>query len=288
MKIGPLVENPNASHAMKRQLKSGTLAMVLVAASAALLAAHDLFIKMDAYHVPPGTAIRVPIINSTFFLSENSITADRVADVSVVVDGHRTELGLDDWDASGDSTFLGMRTGDPGTYVLGVSTNPNDLGMSADDFNLYLASDGVVDVLKQRALEGELDEEAWEQYSKHVKAIFQVGDRTSGGIDVVFGYPAELVPLDNPYEASVGDELSFLVLVDSKPVAGQLVIAGGDGGAGHHEIPEREARSDLDGVVSFEIDHPGRWYLKFIHMVKTEAEDLDYESKWATISFEVR
>jgi uncharacterized GH25 family protein len=273
---------------MKRLLKSGALALTLVAASAALVAAHDLFIKMDAYHVAPSTAIKVPIINSTFFLSENSITADRVADVSVLVEGHRTHLGLDGWDASGDSTFLEMRTGDPGTYVLGVSTNPNDLGMSADDFNLYLASDGVVDVLKQRALDGELGAEAWEQYSKHVKAIFQVGHRTSGGLDLVFGYPAELVPLDNPYEASVGDELSFLVLVDGEPVSGQLVIAGGDGGEGHLEIHEREARSDLNGVVTFKIDHAGRWYLKFINMVKTDAEGLDYESKWATISFEVR
>lgn len=271
---------------MKRVLKTATLAVALVALSTAVLAAHDLFIKMDAYRVPSGTAIQVPIINSTFFLSENSITADRVADVSVVVEGRRTELGLDHWNAEGDSTFLGLRTGAPGTYVLGVSTNPNDLGMSADDFNLYLASDGVVDVLKQRALDGELDAEAWEQYSKHVKAIYQVGDRPSAGIDLVFGYPAELVPLDNPYEASVGDELSFRVLVDSEPVAGQLVIAGGDGG--DHEIHERETRSDPDGVVTFEIERAGIWYLKFINMVKTDAEGLDYESKWATISFEVR
>jgi uncharacterized GH25 family protein len=271
---------------MNRSLRALPLALGLLTLSAVAAFAHDLFIKMDSYHVPPRTEIRVPIINSTFTLSENSITADRVADVSVVVDGERTHPGLDGWDAEGDSTFLTMRTGEPGTYVVGVSTLPRDLGMEADDFNLYLASDGVVDVLKQRALDGELDEEAWERYSKHVKAIFQVGDRTSGGLDVVLGYPAELVPLGNPYEASVGDEMAFRALVDGEPVAGQLVIAGGDGGG--HAIPEREARTDMDGVVRFEMDEPGRWYLKFIHMAKTDAEELDYESKWATISFEIR
>jgi uncharacterized GH25 family protein len=112
-----------------------------------------------------------------------------------------------------------------------------------------------------------------------------VGDRRSGGLDVVFGYPAELVPLDNPYEAGMGDELSFRALVDGEPVSGQLVIAGGDGG--EWEIHEREARTDQNGVVTFRMDATGRWYVKFINMVKTDAEGLDYESKWATLSFEI-
>jgi hypothetical protein len=36
------------------------------------------------------------------------------------------------------------------------------------------------------------------------------------------------------------------------------------------------------------MDHAGRWYVKFINMQKTDAEGLDYESKWATLSFEIR
>ena len=159
--------------------------------------------------------------------------------------------------------------------------------MDADDFNTDLASDGIVDVLKQRAIDGELNEDAREQYSKHVKAIFQVGDRTTGGLEQALGYPAELVPLGNPYTITVGGELSFRALVDGEPVVGQLVIAGGDGGM-HGEIHERESRTDQDGVVTSRMDAPGRWYLKFINMQKTDAEGLDYESKWATISFEIR
>ncbi len=271
---------------MKPTIKILTAAVALTALSTAAVAAHDLFIKMETYHLPPGTAVQVPVINGTFEVSENSITIDRVDDVSLVVDGHRTVLGTDHWNADGDTTFLGLRTGDPGTYILGVSTNPNELGMEAADFNTYLASDGVVDVLKQRALDGELNEGAWEQYSKHIKAVYQVGDRLTGGLDVVLGYPAELVPLGNPYGTEVGGELSFRALVDGEPVVDQLVIAGGDGG--DHMIREREARTDPDGVVTFEMDHPGRWYVKFINMQKTDAEGLDYESKWATISFEIR
>lgn len=271
---------------MKPIIKTLTAAVALLVLPTAVATAHDLFIKMDSYHLPPGTPVQVPIINGTFEVSENSITPDRVSDVSVVVEGNRSHVGMDHWNADGDTTFLSLRTGDPGTYLIGVSTQPNELGMDAADFNTYLASDGVVDVLKQRALDGELDEGAWEQYSKHIKALYQVGDRLTGGLDIVLGYPAELVPLGNPYGTEVGGELAFRALVDGEPVVGQLVIAGGDGG--DHMIHEREARTNPDGVVTFRMDEPGRWFVKFINMQKTDAEDLDYESKWATISFEIR
>ena len=268
---------------MTRTLVSALAALSLAAGA---LAAHDLYIKMDSYFLPPDTPVQVPIINGLFHVSENSITADRVSDASLVREGQRAAVSMEGWDAEGDTTFLPMRTGEAGTYVLGVSTLPRDLGMSADDFNVYLASDGVVDVLKQRALDGELGEEAWERYAKHVKAIFQVGDEPSGGLDVVLGYPAELVPLGNPYAMNPGDELAFRAMVDGEPVANQLVIAGGEGT--HMAIPEREARTDMDGVVRFSMDHQGKWYVKFIHMVKTDEEGLDYESKWATLTFEIR
>jgi len=271
---------------MTRTARPLVLALAALGVAAAA-SAHDLFVKMDSYHLPPGTPVQVPIINGTFQSSENSITPDRVADLSLVTQGRRAKLGMDTWNAERDTTFVGLRTGEPGTYVLGMSTKPNSLGMDGADFNLYLASDGVVDVLKQRALDGELNEGVWEQYSKHVKGIFQVGDRTTGGLDVVLGYPAELIPLGNPYETSVGGELAFRALVDGRPVAGQLVIAGGDAGGGK-VIHEREARTDPDGVVRLRLDEVGRWYVKFINMQKTDAEGLDYESKWATITFEIR
>jgi hypothetical protein len=36
------------------------------------------------------------------------------------------------------------------------------------------------------------------------------------------------------------------------------------------------------------LDAAGRWYVKFVHMVRVTQRGLDYESKWATLTFEVR
>ena len=39
-------------------------------------------------------------------------------------------------------------------------------------------------------------------------------------------------------------------------------------------------------VVRFALSAPGRWFVKFIHMVPGTGR-VDYESKWATLTFEV-
>jgi hypothetical protein len=43
-------------------------------------------------------------------------------------------------------------------------------------------------------------------------------------------------------------------------------------------------------VAEVTLDAPGggRWYVKFIHMVRVTEPGLDYESKWATLTFETR
>jgi len=264
----------------------GGLALVLAAAGA--LSAHDLFIKMKGYFVPPETPVEVPILNGTFQSTENEVTADRMQDVSLLTAEGRRTLGTEGWSARGDTTFLRIRTGAPGTYVVGVSTRPRMISLSAEDFNTYLEHDGLPDVLEQRRRDGELDRPARERYAKHVKAVFQVGEERTGGFDEALGYPAELVPLENPYARSAGDEFVFRALVDGEPVADQWVLAGGEAPDGTL-IEERGARTNGVGVVRFVLDRPGIWYVKFIHMQKVPGEpDVDYESKWATLTFEVR
>jgi len=251
-----------------------------------ILLGHDLFIKLDSYFLAPESEVRIPILNGTFELSENSITPDRV--VNIVLAGASEVSYLDNkgWDASGDTTFMKLKTGEPGTYVFGVSTKSRLIELDATSFNEYLEHDGVHDVLATRKAEGELERDAVERYSKHVKAVLQVGESRSAVWDRAFGFPAEIVPLTNPYELRSGDAISVRSLVFGKPVANQLVIAGGVTADG--VIAEREARADPDGVVRFSLDNAGRWYIKFIHMEKTDEEGVNYESNWATLTFQVR
>jgi ketosteroid isomerase-like protein len=255
---------------------------------ASALAAHDLFLRAHSYFIEPNTAVEIMVLNGTFDESEGAVERDRVRDISVVGPHGTTHPDTGAWRPQGDTTYLRLRTRESGTYVVGASVLPRALALSADDFNRYLESDGIPDILEARRRDGELGKPARERYSKHVKAMLQVGEHRSTEFDAVLGYPAELIPIENPYALTVDDTLALRTLVDGRPVSDQLVLAGGRNSA-NQSIPEQAARTDSEGIVRVALDQAGQWYVKFIHMVRVQSEpDLDYESKWATLTFEVR
>ena len=266
--------------------KQVVLIAILFLVTATLLWAHDLFLKLDSYFVSPKSTVRVAVLNGTFATSEGAVTPDRLLDLSLVGPAQRRAIPRSAWTPSGDTTWLTVQTGESGTYVIGASLSPRQIALSAADFNGYLKEDGIPDVLDARTRAGELDRPARERYQKHVKAILQVGDRRSEAFSMVLGYPAELVPLSNPYATRIGDTLAFRALVDGKPAVNQLVIAGGEQDG--HERQEVRTRSDSTGVARFAVSATGKWYIKFIHMVPVRGDSVNYESKWATLTFQVR
>jgi hypothetical protein len=267
-------------------MKQFTLTTMLLLVSATLLLAHDLFLKLETYFVPPNASIRVAVLNGTFSQSEGPVTPDRLLDLSVVGPVQRRAIARTAWKPSGDSTWLTVQTGAAGTYVIGASLSPRQIALTADEFNSYLREDGIPDILNARTLNGELGVAVRERYQKHVKAVLQVGDTRTEAYATVLGYPAEIIPLSNPYAAKIGDTLAVRALVDGKPIASQMLLSGGerDGQA----IAENWARSDTAGVARFALTEAGKWYIKFIRMVPVSGDSVNYESKWATLTFEVR
>ena len=282
---------------MKSRVGILTALLLLVAAT---LDAHDLFLRLDSFFVRPASAVQIRVLNGTFSKSENAITRDRLSDISVVGPAGRTHLDTTAWEAKGDTSRLNVRTGAAGTYLVGASTLPREITLEAKDFNAYLADDGIPDVLAARRRDGELAKKATERYSKHVKALLQAGDTRSTGFDTVLGYPAELIPLNNPYLPRSGGWLRVKALVDGKPVANQLIVAGGRPPRGGR-LAERRVRTDASGVARIRITDQGQWYVKFINMQRFTGDRSshpagtppgspvpDYESKWATLTFEIR
>lgn len=270
---------------MKRQI---ILASLMLLASAASLAAHDLFLKLERFFVRPESTVRIYVLNGTFSKSEGAVTRDRLRDLSLVTSDGVRRLDTGTWEAPGDTSVLTLRTGAAGTYVIGASLLPREIRLEAKDFNTYLASDGVPDILAARRRDGELDQPARERYHKHVKAIVQVGDARTESYQTALGYPAELVPLNNPYALRAGGVLRVRALVEGDPVPNQLVIAGGRTTSGGR-IAQQSVRTDSTGVARVRLRSRGAWYVKFIHMEPAVGDTtIDYESKWATLTLGVR
>ena len=265
---------------------------LIVAAVALLVAmpafAHDMFIKLGQYFVRENATVSAELLNGTFVLSENSITRDRLLNIAVVSPAGRTAVDTALWNATGDTSRFEFKTGAAGTYVLGVSTRARVLEMTGAEFNAYLRDDGIPDELAARRAQGRLEDPAKERYHKHVKALVQVGATPGAAFATVLGYPAELVPVENPYQLKVGATLSLRVLVDGKPRANQLVQYGGQTASGGR-VPQLNVRSDAGGIVRIPISRTGPYYVKFISMQRLTGDaEANHESKWASLTFGVR
>ncbi|MCS6804035.1 MAG: DUF4198 domain-containing protein [Blastocatellia bacterium] len=265
----------------------GIIVGVLVVSLAASVGAHDTFLKFDSYFLSPDSLVTVNLLTGTFQQSENPIARERMRDVSLITgQGKRIHLPLTAWRDEDNMSRLELRTAAPGTYVVGVALYPKEIHLKAEEFNEYLEHDGIPDMLVERQKQNRLGEDAHELYSKHAKAIFQVGERRTKSFKQPLGYAVEIIPQQNPYTARVGQTMSFLCTKDGKPIPRQFVIAGWETPDG--QTGSLSGRTDEQGLVRFPLKIAGRWYVKFIHMVSLTGQPINYESKWATLTFEIR
>ena len=266
--------------------KQTVFASILSLALVASVFAHDLFLKTDSFFLKPNSKFTVQIMNGTFQASEGAVSFARLNDVSVVSDGKTVHPQETDFTKNETTAFMNLTTGAAGTYVIGLSTKSREIALKAADFNEYLREDGLPDTLEERRKTGELEKDAKERYAKHVKAILQVGKKQTDDYKTVLGYPVELIPQQNPYKSKKGDTIEILCLKDGKPLAGQVVLAGREESGKLTVAPE--LRSDKNGIVKLRLDGVGKWYVKFINMARLDDPNLNYESKWTTLTFEIK
>jgi hypothetical protein len=271
-----------------RNLLITASAATVLAGAASAAGAHDLFLTLNRFFLEPNSTARVSVMNGTFTVSDGAVRRERLRDLAVVSGGVRRELDRTLWGPVDTAlSVVHVPLTEPGTYVLGASLLPREITLQARDFNAYLAEEGILPIIERRRQLGEQNAAARESYHKHVKALLQVGDARTDDYSTVLGYPAELVPLENPYLLRAGSTLRLRALVEGQPSANQVVLYGGRTRTGARIAPRR-ATADANGVAAVRLSQAGRWYVKFIHMEPVQSDSLDYESKWATLTFEVR
>lgn len=252
-----------------------------------VFSSHELFLKTDSYFLKARQTAELYLYNGTFDKSENIITRDRIADARIIGPGYDFAPQESDYYDKEKSTYLRFSTGDQGTYVAGISTKSRNLDLTADEFREYLAHEGLDRMIREREGKGISKQDVTEKYSKHVKAILQVGNTTSEEYLGALGYPIEFIPLQNPYDLSVGDMVEFQLIYKDEPLANTVVHFGTDPVEGE-QAQVNASITDGEGEFSFEVNRAGHWYVGAIHMIESDEEGLNYESNWATITFEIR
>jgi uncharacterized GH25 family protein len=260
-----------------------TIALLFLAVP---LLAHDLYLMPERFAVEKGSQLTVAVHNGDAFPeSEASPALERVRDFTVVSAAGSTEVQnvrVADKAAQGEVQVEGK-----GGLILTVRTVPNLLTLPAEEFDDYLKEEGLDAVIEWRAQHGESKAPSRERYSKYAKSLI-----SSGGENKFHSHPVgmaiEIVPERSPVGLKAGDSLPVRVLFRGQPASGLQIESTWAGAAG----PAKKAivgRTDKDGRIVVPLASTGKWRIHTIRMERcTEPSVADWESYWASLTFELR
>ena len=270
---------------MRNTQLSAALLLFAVAGSAG---AHDLFVAFSKPGTAAGEANTALVNNGTFDESAGAVTRARLQDVSLSHGGAKAAPDLASWKEVGKQSQLTVHPAGEGTYLLGVSTMASTSTRTASEFGKYLELEDLPDTLATYDA-SKFPNGVTYSYTKHARAIGQVGTKLTDDFAASLGYPLEIRLARNPGSVKVGEQLSFQVLQQATPVPNLRVYVGHradtpvKGGHGSATL----LRTDAQGQASFQVNAAKTWYIHTNHMVPSTQKGLDFVSDRASLSFEI-
>ena len=258
-------------------------AMGLPAAAALLLAAgpgaaHDFWIMPGAFRPEVGATVAVSLRVGQQFSGEPVLGERRQLERFFAVGPTRETLVTV---RPGNEPAGLLRVESPGLWIIGYRSRPSPISLTAEQFERYLAEEGLERIIDIRAARGETGLVAREIFSRCAKSLVSAGPGPEGH-DRQLGLTLELVAEENPYALEPGQELAVRLLYEGEPLPDALVVAL------NSEEPEKRlaARSDSEGRAAFRIGRAGPWLIKAVHMIRAENDPLaDWQSSWASLTF---
>jgi uncharacterized GH25 family protein len=245
------------------------------------MAAHDLWIEPSAFVMDPGKPLAVRLRVGVDLVGDPVARDPQLIDRFIAVDGTGTidVQGPDGIDPAGV-----MRVSRPGLAIVGYSSKPFPIVLTAQKFNEYLAEKGLETVASIRAQRGATGAEAHEQFARCAKALLLAGPAAAAQRDRALGFTLELVAERSPYSMRAGEALPIRLLYRNQPIEGVLVVAMNK----RNPKAKMTARSGKDGRVTFRLPDPGMWLVEAVHMIGAPAGGpSEWSSFWASLTFQL-
>ncbi|MGB7069782.1 MAG: DUF4198 domain-containing protein [Pyrinomonadaceae bacterium] len=174
-----------------------------------------------------------------------------------------------------------------GSVMFAMERNWSYISLEPKEFDQYLREDGMEYIIAEREKRGESGKPGRERYSRFLKTLVQVGDKTDSTYKKRTGLKLEIIPLDDPYFIAVGNSILFKVLFEGKPLREKTIFADAREG---ESISKSKFTTDRNGEVSVKIGRRGVWLIRLVFMRRCERDcgDADWESFWGAFSFGVR
>lgn len=256
-------------------MKTTLLTLLFVTAP---LFAHDMWMEPASFFAESGQLLSIRLKVGQNLLGDPLPRSAGLINEFIVEDGsgRRPIIGREGSDPAGY-----LRISNPGLQVIGYYSKPSSVDLPAEKFNEYLKEEGLDAIAALRARRKEMGNEVKELFSRCAKSLVSSGSPGTTA-DRILGFPLELVAERNPYAMTAGESLPVQLLHEKRPLVGALVIAVNR----MNPALKQSARTDKNGRVKLKLGSGGMWMIKAVHM--TPAQGADYQSLWASLTFELR
>ena len=233
--------------------------LILLLALAPAVSAHDFWIEPSTFRPAAGTTFTASLRVGEHFEGDPVPRRSPRIESFIVRDasGQRPVNGFEGQDPAGF-----VQLGEAGVAVIGYRSKANPHEISKEKFLQFLREEGVqglkVGEGKQR-----------ERFFRFAKAVVQVGSPAEAA-GAPLGFRFELVPVDDS---------RFQLFYEQKPLANTLITAISRNGK------QLTARTDAHGTVKFALP-PGVWLLKATHVLPSTDPAFQWDSLWASLTFE--
>ena len=271
------------SRSARARVRVGIASALLLGLTSGAARAHDTWLLPASSQAKPGNSLRLEMTSGMAFPKrESPIKPDRIASQGVRLGGRR--LPFDDPRVNKKELILTATLDRPGVATFWLDLHPRTLELTAEDVEHYFEEIGASAAVRERWQSAPEPRRWRESYTKHVKTFVRVG---TPGSDRSWSEPVgsafELVPERDPTGLRAGDELVVRLLRNGAPAAGVTV---GLLRAGETKSVDRPTGDD--GRVTFTIGAAGWYLLRSTDLRPASGPDLDWESDFATLTFEAQ
>lgn len=271
---------------VQRLFRSCLLSIGLLCAFSHPVAAHEFWMMPKPFAVAPRGETRLSLNVGQYF------SGDVIAfSTQYVAALHHYAIGVSEDLLARVATTptvgeFPMRLERPGTHVFSYDSHPNRITLGGEKFHAYLHDEGMDEIVNLREEAGAAATPARERYRRFVKTLVEVGGKNDATFSVRTGQRFEILPIDDPLAAGVGDPLRFALLFEQKPLANALIKAWHVRDAQTVMI---RTRTDDDGKFLLTLPYAGTWMLSVVHMIPaTDSTQDDWDSMWGNLTFSLR
>jgi uncharacterized GH25 family protein len=257
-------------------MKTIAFALVLTVLGAANLAAHYTYILPQTFRVAAGDTVTVGFHSGDGF-PESTAILKRLQEPAIHTS--RGKLAIDGLKEDGKRLAATIKVVGAGHIIVTAVNGAATEEMLPTSFEEYLAEEGLAHIVAARKERGEAGKPGKERYTMYAKTIL-VSGTPGDGYKTAIGLPLEIVPEKDPYRLQPGEPLPVRVLLRGTPAANLEVKA-----TTAAEKVRVIGTTDAQGRITVPVSK-GQWRLHTIHMERASG-DVDWESLWTTLTFEV-